>query len=80
MYEDDNETYGYEKGEYAAVDIHWNEKQKKLSVSKLKGAWMPATEQRVFRVKVLWPQADGRVITKEKQVAYQGQSLVISFE
>ena len=80
LYEDDNETYGYEKGEYAAVDIHWNEKQKKLSVSKLKGAWMPATEQRVFRVKVLWPQADGRVITKEKQVAYQGQSLVISFE
>ena len=74
-----------ELGDYLVVvlstdEFNWNEKQKKLSVSKLKGAWMPATEQRVFRVKVLWPQADGRVITKEKQVAYQGQSLVISIE
>jgi alpha-D-xyloside xylohydrolase len=37
MYEDDNETYDYEKGQYAAYDLVWNDKARTLTIGARKG-------------------------------------------
>lgn len=79
LYEDDNETYDYEKGIYRAVDMCWNEKQRTITFSEVRGLFKPAFSQQTFHIKVIFPGKDGKVVTKSGQVEYSGKELKVKF-
>jgi alpha-D-xyloside xylohydrolase len=50
LYEDDGQTYGYEKGQSASIPINWNEAGNKLTIGKRQGAYPGMPAQRTFRI------------------------------
>ena len=50
LYEDENDTYNYEKGKYATIPIHWNDATRTLTVGERKGSFPGMTENRKFHV------------------------------
>ncbi len=50
LYEDANDTYNYEKGDYATFTFNWNDQNKTLTISPRKGAYPGMLAKRVFNV------------------------------
>lgn len=78
LYEDDQETYAYEQGEYCAIGIRWDEKKHMLSLEACKGKTDYLLPCR-FRVKVLYPQKGGEIRTEQKDILYTGEPLKLKF-
>lgn len=72
LYEDDGETYNYEKGAYSIIPVHWNDEAKTLTIGKRKGSFVGINKKRQFRIEFL--SAGARLIVKQK---YDGHSLRI---
>jgi alpha-D-xyloside xylohydrolase len=53
VYEDANDTYGYEKGQFATFNITWNDQAHQLTVSNVKGSFPGMLKQRTFNVVVV---------------------------
>ncbi|NCD70976.1 glycoside hydrolase family 31 protein [Mucilaginibacter agri] len=53
VYEDANDTYGYEKGQFATFNITWNDQLHQLSISPVKGSFPGMLKQRTFNVVVV---------------------------
>lgn len=53
LYEDDNETYDYEKGEYATIEFKWNDKARTLSISDQKGIFKGMKPNKTFHITVV---------------------------
>lgn len=70
LYEDDNETYDYEKGMYSAIDIIWDDVRGILKFSEPKGEFSPCLEKRKFNVKVLYGSPGGTVSASSREVEY----------
>jgi alpha-D-xyloside xylohydrolase len=52
LYEDENDTYNYEKGAYATIGINWNEAKKTLTINNRKGDFPGMLKERSF--KIVW--------------------------
>ena len=50
LYEDENDTYNYEKGAYATIPIQWDEAGQTLTIGERKGAFPGMLANRTFRV------------------------------
>jgi alpha-D-xyloside xylohydrolase len=50
LYEDENDTYNYEKGAYATIPIQWDEAGKTLLIGERKGTFPGMLASRTFRV------------------------------
>jgi alpha-D-xyloside xylohydrolase len=50
LYEDDGVSYGYEKGAYATIPLHWNEARGVLTVGPRAGAFPGMLASRTLRV------------------------------
>ncbi|HKV82281.1 MAG TPA: TIM-barrel domain-containing protein, partial [Candidatus Sulfotelmatobacter sp.] len=50
IYEDENDTYDYEKGAYATIPLHWNDAARTLTIGDRKGQFPGMLEKRSFRV------------------------------
>ena len=55
LYEDDGVTYGYEKGAYATIPIHWDDASRTLTIGARKGSFPGMLESRTFTVVVVDP-------------------------
>ena len=79
LYEDDNETYAYEKGEYSVIRFNWNEKERKLTVAKQEGTYRNLPE-RTFRIKLI-SKIDGKQEAQKetKTIIYNKQLVTIDF-
>ena len=55
LYEDDGVTYGYEKGAYATIPIHWDDASRTLTIGARKGSFPGMLETRTFTVVVVDP-------------------------
>jgi alpha-D-xyloside xylohydrolase len=81
LYEDENDTYDYEKGMHATIRIQWDEAEKKLTIGERTGKFPGMLERRTFRVVFA---GEGRGIGIEpsaqvdKTIAYSGQAVVVS--
>jgi len=53
FYEDANNTYNYEKGEYATFTFNWNAKTKELSISPRKGSFPNMLKSRTFKIVIV---------------------------
>jgi len=80
LYEDENDTYNYEKGVYATIKFIWNEAEQKLSIEERKGEFPGMLQERTFRI--TWVTADHGVGVDineqpDKVVTYNGEKIEI---
>jgi len=78
FYEDENDGYGYEKGVYATVAMHWNDAARTLTIGERKGSFsaLPHT----FRVVVVGAGHGvgiGETSKAETTVHYKGEKLTV---
>ncbi len=50
LYEDENDTYNYEKGSYATIPMSWDEKKNTLIIDDRHGKFTGMLEQRTFHI------------------------------
>ncbi len=77
IYEDENDTYNYEKGKYALIPIVWNEKDKTLTIKERRGSFPGMLTDRRFRLVWVSP-GNGVGIEPDVQateVVYKGKEL-----
>jgi alpha-D-xyloside xylohydrolase len=81
VYEDDNETYDYEKGRYATYDLVWNDAARTLSIGARKGTFKGLVKARKLNVVVVG-QANATAIEPAgatKSVTYAGKPVSLKF-
>jgi len=81
LYEDDNETYAYEKGQAARVKLSWNDKARVLAIGARKGSFPGMEKARTLNL-VLVDQANGKGLMPAqatRTVRYDGKSMFVKF-
>jgi alpha-D-xyloside xylohydrolase len=81
LYEDENDTYNYEKGVYATIPMHWDNASRALTIGDRKGQFPGMLENRTFRV-VFVHENHGVGINPtdevDKTVQYSGKQMTIT--
>jgi alpha-D-xyloside xylohydrolase len=81
LYEDENDTYNYEKGVYATIPIHWNDAKQILTIGGRKGSFPGMLTDRVFNVVVVRENHGVGVEPEgaaDKTVRYSGTPVSVS--
>jgi alpha-D-xyloside xylohydrolase len=81
LYEDENDTYNYEKGVYATIPIHWNDAKQILTIGGRKGSFPGMLTDRVFNVVVVCENHGVGVEPEgaaDKTVRYSGTPVSVS--
>jgi alpha-D-xyloside xylohydrolase len=73
VYEDDNETYAYEKGQRATYDLVWNDKARTLTIGARRGAFPGMLTRRRLNFALM-----GAVPAK-RQLVYAGKAASVTF-
>ncbi len=81
LYEDDNETYAYEKGQRATVDLFWDDQTKTLNIGARNGSFPGlVTERQLNIVLINLRQVAGiQTATDVKTVNYKGKATKVKF-
>ncbi|MGE4568224.1 MAG: TIM-barrel domain-containing protein [Bacteroidales bacterium] len=80
LYEDENDNYNYEKGQYATIRFVWNDAKQTLTIAQRSGSFEGMLENRTFNlVKVSDQKGAGMEPTRafDKVVSYTGQPLTL---
>ena len=77
LYEDDGETYRYERGERATVTLRWDDARRTLHVGAREGRYPGLVAQRRFDVKLI--DAGGRKAAS-RSVLYRGDATALHFK
>jgi alpha-D-xyloside xylohydrolase len=83
VYEDDNETYNYEKGQYAAYELTWNDAAKTLTVGDRQGSFPGMTASRTLSIELASQDANagiGEGSANVKTVTYSGKKIEVRFD
>ena len=75
LYEDDGESYDYEKGAYATIAFTWNDLSNTVSIGTRTGSFPGLLKQRTFRIVLVAAGhgvGGGPTSTPEKLVTYDG--------
>jgi alpha-D-xyloside xylohydrolase len=82
LYEDENDNYNYEKGEYATIEFNWDDAGRKLTVEDRQGEFSGMLETRTFRV-VLVDTENGTGVNPAENpsgaIEYDGKKTVLGF-
>ncbi|MDY6948378.1 MAG: glycoside hydrolase family 31 protein [Pseudomonadota bacterium] len=81
VYEDDNETYAYEKGERATYELVWNDRARTLTVGPRQGSFPGLVTQRTLNITLVTPAVQGGIepASATKHVTYAGERVVVHF-
>jgi len=83
LYEDDGESYAYEKGEHATISLSWNDASQTLTIGARVGNFPGMARNRTFNA-VLDGQDRGvgerPVAVADRAVQYSGQAVSVSFK
>ena len=81
LYEDENDTYNYEKGAYATIPVHWDDVGHRLTIGDRKGQFPGMLESRSFRI-VFVAENHGVGINStdeaDKVVQYSGKQITVT--
>jgi alpha-D-xyloside xylohydrolase len=83
IYEDDNETYNYEKGQRATYELSWNDAARTLTIGARKGSFPGMVAKRQLNVVLAAPGKNAGLSTEPadaKTVLYTGQPLEVKFQ
>jgi alpha-D-xyloside xylohydrolase len=81
LYEDEGDTYNYEKGKYATIPIHWTDSTRTLTLGERKGSFPGMLQQRTFNL-VFVRESHGVAIAPspatDQVTRYSGQLLSVT--
>lgn len=80
LYEDVGDGYDYERGAYAVIPMHWNERRATLTIGARKGTFPGMLRER--RMRIVWVGPDhGNGITAstglDAEIVYRGDAVVV---
>ena len=81
LYEDQNDTYAYEKGVYATIALHWNDAKHTLTIDPRKGKFPGMLAKRTFKIVIVGAgHGNGIADTTapDKTVTYDGRKTVVA--
>ena len=80
LYEDENDNYNYEKGNYSTITFNWENVKKELTINDRKGSFPGMLSERTFNI-VLVSKDKGVGITPVEKfdqiVTYDGKKVVV---
>lgn len=82
LYEDNGKDYGYEKGEYSRIALHWDQARGVLSIGARQGQWPGMPAKRTFKVRFVdGPRADAGALepATDASVTYTGKPVEVKF-
>lgn len=74
LYEDDGETYAYERGERATIALRWDDARRALHIGARQGRYPGMVQERELRVRLV--AAPGQ-IERTRTVQYRGRALTL---
>jgi alpha-D-xyloside xylohydrolase len=81
LYEDENDTYNYEKGKYATISIHWDDSGHRLTIGERKGSFPGMLQSRTFHLVVV-SHGHGTGVESapapDKAMQYSGKEITLS--
>jgi alpha-D-xyloside xylohydrolase len=80
IYEDENDTYNYEKGAYATIPLHWDDAKHTLTIGERHGQFPGMLESRTFRVTFVAEKHGVGVDAPknaDKEVSYAGKAISV---
>jgi alpha-D-xyloside xylohydrolase len=80
LYEDENDSYNYEKGQYTEIDCRWNEQAHTLTISDRRGNFPGMLISRKFNIVIVNQQngAGAAPAAKvNKTVVYKGREIKV---
>ncbi|NDV84054.1 TIM-barrel domain-containing protein [Bacteroides sp. 51] len=80
LYEDENDNYNYEKGQYSTITFKWNDKKRELTIGERKGAFPAMLQKRNFRLILVAPGNGTGIDLSEAtgaDVNYNGETLKV---
>lgn len=77
LYDDDGESYRYEKGEYATVALAWDDARRTLRIGAREGSFPGMTERRTLNVRLMPSRSGGRIRTET--VHFDGEPVELRF-
>ncbi|MBS1662297.1 MAG: DUF5110 domain-containing protein [Bacteroidetes bacterium] len=80
LYEDENETYNYEKGQFATIDFGWNDANKTLTIGDTKGTFPGQLKKRVFKIVIVSEGkgiGEAAAVAPDKVVTYLGKAMPV---
>jgi len=80
LYEDENDNYNYERGQYSEIRFSWNDKKKQLTIADRSGQFPGMLEKRSFRIVIVNEKqgaGDQPADRDARKVEYEGKKLVI---
>jgi len=80
LFEDEGDTYNYEKGAYSTLPFTWNESTKTLTIGVREGTFKGMLKTRSFNVVLIKPgtnPADKSAVTISRKVTYKGKSIKV---
>ena len=83
IYEDDNETYNYEKGQRTTYDLVWNDAARTLTVGDRTGSFPGMVATRTLNLVIASPGRNSglaETIAPAKSVNYSGKKVEVKFE
>lgn len=83
LYEDKNDTYNYEKGQYAIIEFKWNDKNRKLIIDDRKGKFPNMLQRRILHVIIVsHSKGIGVNLTQnpDKIIHYKGVKTIVVFD
>ena len=81
LYEDENDTYNYEKGAFATIPIHWDDAAGKLTIGDRAGKFPGMLEKRTFRIIFVGANHGAGILSTsepDKVVAYSGSQVAVT--
>ncbi len=80
LYEDENDTYDYEKGVFSTIFVHWNDAKHLLTIDSRHGSFPGMLKSRTFDVVVVGKNHGAGVevtANPDKVISYSGQRATI---
>ena len=79
LYEDENDTYNYEKGAYATIPLHWDDAAHTLTIGDRKGQFPGMLESRSFHVVLVDEKRGAGIDPSEGKVTqYSGKQIMVT--
>jgi len=82
LYEDENDSYRYEKGAYSTIALHWDDAARTLTLGARQGSFPGMLAQRTFRIVLVGKDHGvgiGETAKAEATVKYTGAKAAFSF-
>ena len=66
LYDDEGDSYRYEQGAYATVELRWDDARRVLHIGKRRGSFEGMPEERTFIIRTPWG---------DQQLTYKGKGV-----